>query len=174
MCQVVNILDLADKAARCAMRGHGTVEDWEDATQEAAVAIWAACDKPEGVAFLAGKHAVYDWLRSWLRHPRGGTILDYLDYAREEHHPPRLEYLNEIAPLLQAQGSMKADEEIRYLELRLRGYSTDGIALEMKLSRRNVYAIRERLMPRLERLSRGVIPPTRGDAIRAGRARKAT
>lgn len=167
-----DVLDLADKAVRCTLRGRGTLEDWEDAAQEAAAAIiQVPADKGKGYAFLAAKSAIYDWLRLWLRHPRGGTILDYVRYPQDERQAPTLEYLPALLPLLEAQGSMKADEETRYLELRMCGYSTDGIALEMGLSRRRVYAIRERLLPRLERIARGKAPPTRSEAVKAGKRR---
>ena len=168
-----DILDLSDKAARCTLgRWRGwTCEDWQDATQEAATALLTVPpDKGEGYAFLVARSAIYTWLRSWLRHPRGGTLLDYLEYADESGavRDPSL-VLPTLLPLLQTQGSTKAGEDTRYLSLRLAGYSTDGIALEMGLSRRRVYAIRERLLPRLDRIARGVVPPTRGEAIRAGK-----
>ena len=171
--QLDEILDLADKAARCTLRGRPiwTREDWQDATQEAAIAIWELRHQPEGYVFLAAKSAIYSWLRVWLRHPRGGSLLDYLDYADEKNTPRSLDWLGSLAPHLHKQGSMKADEELRYLELRLLGFSTEGIAREMKLSRRNVYAIRERLLPRLERIARDEWPISRGDAIRRGRAK---
>jgi DNA-directed RNA polymerase specialized sigma24 family protein len=169
-----DILDLADKAARCTLRGnpYWTPEDWEDATQEAAAAIIALdADKGEGYAFLVAKSAIYSWLRLWLRHPRGGTLMDFLDYAHEPAEPATHAYLDALRPALHAQGATKAAEDMRYLKLRLEGYSTDGIALEMGISRRRVYAIRERTLPRLERVARGVVPPTRSEAVKAGKAR---
>ncbi len=170
------ILDLSDKAARTVLRGRPcwTAQDWEDAKQEAARAILEMKgEHREGVLFLQAKHAIIDWLRVWLRHPRGGTILDYLDYA-EDAERVRAISIEPLRLLLRTQGAAKADEDMRYLALRLQGYSTDGIALEMGLSRRNVYAIRERLLPRLERLARGETPISRADAIRAGWARRKT
>jgi DNA-directed RNA polymerase specialized sigma24 family protein len=172
-CMQVDILDLADKAARCVLRGGPfyTVEDWQDAAQEAAAAIYAAGDRTEGYLFLVAKSAICDWLRSWLRHPRGGALLDYLDYP-DDSAPARLidpVLFDTLARMLEMQRAAKVHEDVRYLQLRTRGYSTDGIAMEMCLSRRNVYAIRERLLPRLERIARGEIPPSRGELISAGK-----
>lgn len=168
------ILDLADRAARCVLgRGHWTRQDWEDAKQEAAAAIWSGgTNRHEGILFLTAKNAIIDWLRRWLRSPRGCEYLDYIDHTRAAHAVPDTAYLAALAPWLEQQRAMKVQEDIRYLELRMQGYSTDGIALEMGLTPRRVYAVRERLLPRLERIARGEIPPTHGEAIRAGRARR--
>ena len=170
---MADILDLADKAARCVLRGRPfyTAEDWQDAAQEAAAAIYAAGDKPEGYLFLVAKSAICDWLRSWLRHPRGGALLDYLDYADDTAPARQINpaLFDDLAQMLEVQRAAKIHEDVCYLQLRTRGYSTDGIALEMQLSRRRVYAIRERLLPRLERIARGEVPPTRGELISAGK-----
>jgi len=152
------ILDLADKAVRCVMRrGQWSWEEWKDATQEAALAIVAHGPAHEGTLFLVAKHAIIDWLRSWLRTPRGAALFDWRDYKQGDGPDPAWDrrYLAELAPMLDAQRAEKSAEDIRYLELLLAGYSSDGIALELGISRRNVYAIRERLLPRLERLARG-------------------
>ena len=164
------ILDLADKAARCALRTYSawTPEDWQDARQEAAAAIWREL-RPgigEGYLFCVAKSAIYDWLRAWLRHPRGGTILDYLDYPAETTDGANLDArIDALFPLLaRARGKRHGfatrhiQAEIAYLKLRVSGLSTAGIAQEMGLSERNIYAIRERLLPRLEwiRQERGV------------------
>lgn len=175
---MTDILDLADKAARCVFRGgwQCTPEDWQDAIQEAAcgiVAHMAAGEDREGVLFLAAKHAIYDWLRMWRRHPRGGTILDFVDYEATAPHVSDHRYLAALPPMLQQQRAKNIDKDMQYLTLRLAGYSTAGIALEMRLTLRNVYAIRERLLPRLARIACNEIPISYGDAIRAGRARAA-
>jgi len=156
---MTDILDLSDRAARCVLgRGHWTRQDWEDAKQEAAAAIWAEGDRHEGILFIAAKHAIIDWLRRWLRSPRGCEYLDYIDHARPPDAAPDISHLASLAPWLEQQRAMKVNEDIRYLELIVQGYSTDGIALEMGLTRRRVYAIRERLLPRLERIARGETP----------------
>lgn len=170
---MIDILDLADKAARCVLRGRPcwAAQDWQDATQEAARAIWERVqerpDLHEGHLFLAAKSAIYDWLRVWLRHPRGGTLIDYLGYAQGENVRPAT-CLRELAPLLRRQRSRKVSEDLRYLGLRMAGYSTDGIAQELGISVRNVYAIRERLLPRLERIARNEAAPARRITIREG------
>lgn len=163
------ILDLADKVARTTLGGKPgyTTEDWQDATQEAALKIWlvrqGAPHAGEGYLFNAARSAVYDWLRGWLRHPRGGTILDYLDYPAEDGAAgSRIDerQIDALAPML-AQARRKAygwterhiQQEIALLKLLLRGVSIDGIGMELGLSRRNVYAIRERLLPRLKRIA---------------------
>ena len=174
---MTDILDLADKAARCVFRGgrQCTPEDWQDAIQEAACGVVACMGKGEtreGALFLAAKHAIYDWLRMWRSHPRGGTILDFLAYDSDIPHVPDRRYLAALPPMLRQQRAKKIPEDMQYLALRVAGYSTAGIALEMRLSLRNVYAIRERLLPRLARIASHEIPISHGDAIRAGRARK--
>lgn len=169
------ILDLADKAARCVLRGRGTLEDWEDATQVAACEIWKRLtlrqDVGAGYLFVAAKSAICDWLRAWLPHRqlRGGTLLDNMDYGGpEQEHCAIAERLPELAPLLREQGATKVEQDLAYLTLVLQGYSTAGVGLELGLSQRNAYAIRERTIPRLERIARGDVPPSRGESVRAG------
>ena len=170
----IDILDLADKAARCVLGRRPrqwTKQDWEDAIQEGAAAIWAlGIERYEGARFLAAKHAIIDWVHAWLRHPRGGTLLDYLDYTEDSSATGDTIRLAILAPLLEVQRAKKVEEDIRYLELLTQHYSTDGIGMEMGLTRRRVYAIRERLLPRLERIARGEVPPTHSDAVRTGKA----
>ena len=167
----MDILDVADKAVRCTLGRQPlrwNAEDWEDARQEALYGILKARSEHEAIAFTAAKHMIYDWMRLWLRHPRGGTILDYLDYAvPEEDRKVEHTYLNDLRLMLSHVRSkniqMKTvEEEIRYLELIMMGYSTLGIGMEMRLSRRRVYAIRERLLPRLRKIAndRSSQPPT--------------
>jgi len=174
-----SILDLADKAARCVLKGRPifTAEDWEDAIQEGATAICGLTREPhgDGLPFIAAKHAIIDWLRRWLYHhyPREGEWLEWRDYTQGQGPEPPWshDYLASLAPLLEAQRAEKAEEDIRYLSLRVRGYSTDGVALEMGLTRRNVYAIRERLLPRLTRIARGEKPPEMHWNVRASSLR---
>lgn len=158
------ILDLADKAARVVLGGRrwATAEDWEDATQAAAAEIVGVArpDVGEGYLFNVARKAIYEWLRTWLRHPRGGTILDFLDYSEQPDAPrPPLD-LDALAPLLLAARGKRhgfaahhIQEEIDYLRLLLDGRSIEGIGMEMGLSRRRVYALRERVLPRLERIA---------------------
>lgn len=161
---MTDILNLADKVARCVLGGHRCwgAEDWEDATQAAAVGICEALQKTdhEGYLFQSGKMQIYEWMRMWLRHPRGGTLLEYLAYAQIDNDPRDVAIdLSKLRIMLQFQRAKKIDEDIAYLELRMAGRSTSGIALELGISERNVYAIRERLLPRLERIVRGENPP---------------
>ena len=174
-------------------------EDWEDAIQEAATAIVRlAPDAYEGVCVLAGKHAIYDWMRRWYNEPLRCPFDEAHDYAHPDRDPPwPLDYLDALAPLLSAQHAQKVDEDMAYLRLLLRGYSMVGIAQELGISIRNTFAIRERTIPRLERIARGEWPARytanvqpssraalarinsdpamlarRGEAIRAGWARR--
>lgn len=177
---IPHVLDLADKAVRCVLGSnhYWEAEDWDDARQEAALQAWCATTRGtaynDGYVFNAARKGVYTWLRMWRHsHPRGGTLLDYLGYAQIDTDPYTVGIdLDKLRILLQFQQAQKVEEDIRYLELRLAGYSTAGIALDMGLSERNVYAIRERLLPRLERIMRGEDPPDRGAAISAAKARK--
>ena len=162
------IVNLADKAARVVLGGKPwyTPEDWQDAAQEAALKLWRVSqerdDVGEGYLFNAARIAIYDWLRTWLDYRRDGTILDYLDYAADEPAAPDLDaQIDALAPRLDAARGKRHNaawhvaQELAYLKLVCRGVSTDGIAMELGLSRRNVYAIRERLVPRLTRIAAG-------------------
>lgn len=200
---MIDVLDFADKAARCVLGGRRcwTEEDWQDAVQEAAVGILEALQKSNhaGYCFRAGQRQIYEWMRAWLRsYPRGGTLLDYLEYAQIDNDPHEVDIdLHKLRIMLQSQRAEKSDEDIAYIELRMAGRSTAGIAMELGISERNVYAIRERLLPRLERIARGENPPPttrhvresskaalarinsdpellkrRGDAIRTAKARR--
>lgn len=163
----VELLNLAKKAASCVLRGHGTREDWEDAVQEAAYGIVKCGDRHEGYLFLAAKSAVCDWLRTWLRHRRAGTILEWKHYTPQE--PPALiECLPELTRRLAEQGATQPGRDLTYLSLLLQGYSTAGIAMEMGMTQRRVYAIRERLVPRLVRMSRGELPLSRSESVKRG------
>lgn len=165
------ILDLADKAARCVLGAQHwpASEDWQDAIQEAAIKAWLAsqqcADAGEGYLFQVARAGVYDWLRAWLRHPRGGTILEYLNYSQPaDVDAPALDVARLAPALLSVRGKHSANtnkhiaEEITYLTLLLERRSIAGIGMEMGLSRRRVYAIRERLLPRLERIAQSLSP----------------
>lgn len=200
----MDMLNLADKAARCVLGKHPyhwTSEDWQDAAQEAVCGILKADSENEGVAFTAAKHAIYDWLRLWLRHRSAGSLLEYVDFSpSDESSSPSLD----LEPLRQMLAQIrtgkvnpeKIEQEIRFLDLRRQGYSMAGVGLELGLTRRNTYAVRERLLPRLEMIARGEQPQRkktiqeaslenlrrtnadpealkrRGEAIRLGKVRK--
>lgn len=195
-----DILNLANKAVRTVTRGHRlwTMDDWADMQQEAALAILMLDgDSTEALCVHVAKHAAIDWMRLWLRTPRASIMLDWVDYGKPPASAWSLDYLAALPPLLTAQRAEKVDEDIAYLKLLLRGVSTAGIAMELGITERNVAAIHERLMPRLERIARGEGPPPwkvslhdnsrkaldrinsdpaalarRGAAIRAGLARR--
>lgn len=159
------VLDLADKAARCVLRGNPvwTSEDWEDARQGAAIGIIEAMgrekDTGEGYLLNAAKHQIYEWMRSWLRHKRSGTLFDYVDYIADDsgHIMIDRDRIAGLMPMLErarikvrADTHSKVQTEIQFLILLMEGYSIDGIALELGMSVRNTYAVRERLLPYLK------------------------
>jgi hypothetical protein len=195
-----DILTLANKAMRAATRGHvlWTDNDRDDMRQEAAAAICAlAGERTDALCVHVAKHAIYDWMRFWLRTPRAGSLLDWVDYSAPPDPSWPLDYLDALPPLLEAQRAEKVEEDMAYLRLRLQGYSIIGIAQELGITQRNAEAIRERTVPRLKRIARGEGPPPiavnvhensratldrinrdpealarRGEAIRAGWARR--
>jgi hypothetical protein len=189
------ILSLADKAARTVL-GPGAhyywqPEDWEDAKQAAATGILGAIARyaeneteglHEGWYFNAARHAIYDWWNMMRPRISFFPLLEYAHRAREsdgpEPPPIDIDKLRSLVPflarvrmkILPSTGS-KIQEDIQYLWLRLQGYSMDGVGVEMNLSRRNTYAIRERLMPRLEMIRDGREPtPKPGIVSAASRA----
>lgn len=164
------LLDLADRAARCILGRRPwawTAEDWEDALQEAAAGVLDELrrhpDAHIGSLFMAATNEIRDWQRVWLRHRRGGTLLDYKDYAADVERSASaitLDRIQQLAPALtwarqriSAATPGRVDRDIHFLWLMVKGYSIDGAALELGLSRRNTYAIREQLLPRLARLA---------------------
>lgn len=153
----MDILDLADKATRCVLGKHPhlwNAEDWQDAKQEAVCGILKARTAYEAVAFTAAKHAICDWLRVWLRHRSVGSIFEYIDFTAPDEsisEPLDLEPLRVMLTEVRT-GKIdheKIDQEIQFLALLRQGYSIEGIGIELGVSRRNAYAIRERLLPRL-------------------------
>ena len=162
----MNFLDLADKAARCVLGRRPylwSAEDWQDANHEAVCGILEAHTANEAIAFTAAKHAIYDWLHLWLRHRSAGSIFEYIDFTAPDEsisEPLDLEPLRAMLADVRTRKANpdKIDQEIRFLALLRQGYSIEGIGVELGISRRNVYAIRERLLPRLRMIANGDQP----------------
>lgn len=178
------LLDLADKAAKTIFKGQRgyTHEDFEDARQVAAMGIFAAykrtCDAGEGYYVAAGKNQVCEWLRSWLRYRRDGTLLPYLPYTKIEVDEPWVlseAQLIRLVELLRKHriretrtAEKKLHRDVALLCLIIAGYSTDGIALELEMNLKAVYEQRRRLRKRLEDISEGVFPEAKYSVSEAG------
>lgn len=163
-----DILTLARRAAiSCGCASYWMREDFEDAVQEAALAIVAFGDTPhDGKLVVVGKHAIYQWLRRWLRHPRTVPILEDFDVVEEVPElPPALDYLDALAPMLVAQRAEKPDRDILYLRLTLSGISRAGIAQELGMKQVHIGSLRAKLLTRLERIARGEPPPPGPGAV---------
>jgi hypothetical protein len=160
------ILDAADHAARTIM-GRGSrwwPEDWEDAKAEAVLGILETIrKKPDagpGYCYRAGVSSICDWLRLWLKGDRPFQLYEYIDDLIETDTTlsrAMLANLPALVPMLRQQRQRwgpvlerSLEQEVRFLQLILDGYSIDGAALELGISIRNTYAIRERLLPRLK------------------------
>lgn len=146
------------------------LEDREDATQEAALAILLASrrkgDKNRGYYYGAAKKGVYMWIRAWLR-PRRNTFplpapIEQLLTAKTNIEETILRNLDSLAPLLRGQEVMnrKSAEteialEIIYCRLMIEGYTIDQAAAKLNRTKRNTYALRERVIPKLSMITEG-------------------
>lgn len=164
-----DILTLARRAAiSCGCASYWMREDFEDAVQEAALAIVAFGDTPhDGKLVVVGKHAIYQWLRRWLRHPKTVPILEDFDMVEDADPsgPSALDYLDALAPLLVAQRAEKPDRDIAYLRLTLSGATRRGIAQELGMKQVHIGNLRAKLLQRLERIARGEPPPPGPGAV---------
>jgi DNA-directed RNA polymerase specialized sigma24 family protein len=181
----IDIADLSDKARRCVLPRYGLWQkaDWDDAGQEAALGICIALrlypGKGPAYYFTAAKTAIYEWLRSRSRIVRSRSrivavrLLEWNQYHDHESKSRQIseEVTTELGQKLR-EAYLKPDPEsilqqVRYLCMVSEGYSMDGIALELGLSRRNAYAMREKLLPRLEMLANDLKPERKTYEVRA-------
>jgi hypothetical protein len=164
-----DILTLARRAAiGCGCAPYWMREDFEDAVQEAALAIVAFGDTPhDGKLVVVGKHAIYQWLRRWLRHPKSVPILEDFDMVEEVDpaEPQSFDYLDALAPLLAAQRAEKPERDIAYLRLTLSGISRAGIAQELGIRQTFIGNLRAKLIQRLERIAAHEPPPPGPGAV---------
>ena len=148
-------------------------EDREDARQEAALAILLALrrglDKARDYYFGAARKGVYLWIRTWLR-PKRNTfpLLDNVDEflaAETTMSEALLRNLDSLARLLRGQRTKERATtvgeialEVEYCRLVIQGYTTDEMAVRLRRTRRNISALRERVVPRLRMIADGKRP----------------
>jgi DNA-binding CsgD family transcriptional regulator len=163
------ILDIADKATRSTMRrgSRWWPEDWEDANGSAVLGVIEAIRSGKthpGTLFMAARYSIYDWMRNHVgnrdRHSSLEEWREELAQADTAISRSILKNIDALVPLLKRQRchssrirEHKISEEVQFLRLSAQGYSIDGIAVELGISRRNTYAIRERLLPRLQMIA---------------------
>jgi hypothetical protein len=151
-------------------------EDREDATQEAALAILLASrrglDKDRGYYFGAARNGVYMWMRAWLRSNRDtipllARVEELLGTETSMAHA-MLRNLDSLAPLLRTQqvsrrkiAEVAIAVEVEYCRLMIEGYTIDEAAVKLGRSRRNTFALRERIVPKLRRIAEGRRPEAR-------------
>ena len=172
------IYSIAEHAVSVVMRRGNSwwPPDREDARQEAALAILLASrrglDKDRGYYFGAAKNGVCMWIRAWLR-PNRDTFpllanIEKLIEAKTSMADAMLRNLDSLAPLLRGQEVKRrkvADAaiamEVEYCRLMLEGYEIQEAGAILGRNRRNTYALRERVVPKLRNIAEGKRPEAR-------------
>jgi hypothetical protein len=173
-----HIYSIAEHAVSVVMRRGNSwwPPDREDARQEAALAILLASrrglDKDRGYYFGAARKGVCMWIRAWLRPSRDTFPLcakvDELFAAKTSMADAILRNLDSLAPLLRGQEVKKRKiaeaeiaVEVEYCRLMLKGYEVQEAGAILGRTRRNAYALRERVVPKLRRIADGKRPEAR-------------
>lgn len=141
--------------------------DWEDVRQEVMLTIWQAEKRHPGQTqsyyYCCGRYAVCRWFRK--------RDFAYLEIALrgyyQKHRPQQRRGLSraqkrELAARLKStyhhQTRAKRRiiaRQVRYLDLRMKGYSALGVEMEMRLPYRGAVWMRQYLLPRLALLAKG-------------------
>lgn len=166
------ILDIARHAQTKVMR-YGRCwrdEDFEDARQEAIVAILQASGRSDNRGYLYGAAvlAIYYWMRRTIqdrqRWPKvAGNKLDlFPNHSQALAVDQLLAGVGGLKHLLrEQQGTItrlterNIDREIEYLRLLLQGYTYEEIAFRMAVTRKATWMLHDRLVERLERIVAG-------------------
>src|SRR4029434_4985760 len=173
-----HIYSIAEHAVSVVMRRGNSwwPPDREDARQEAALAILLASsrglDKDRGYYFGAARKGVYMWIRAWLRPSRDTFPLvakvDEWLASKTNMADAMLRNLDSLAPLLRGQevkrrkiAEAEIAVEIEYCRLIIEGYEIQEAGAILGRNRRNAYALRERIVPKLRRIAEGKCPEAR-------------
>jgi hypothetical protein len=173
--QLIGIAGCAVNRAMRRSRHMWREEERRDAQQEALVAILEVLsrksDAGTGYLFRTALLEVWLWMRKCIRRRATIRLSPHIDRWAQSDEPEssavarllagfggleRMLRSQRVSPGVLTEGKVR--NEIEFLRCLLEGCSVEEAAFRMAMTRRNAYAIRERLLPRLERIAAGMRP----------------